>query len=139
MILEIAQLPVRAGEEAAFEAAFDEAQKIIAAQPGYRSHELVRGADAGNGSRYVLLVRWDSVEAHDPGFRQSAGYQTVARTAASLLRTRHRGRAFCDGRGRVERLIDGCTDSATPSRKPTTARRSCCTASTWPSRTVNSS
>jgi heme-degrading monooxygenase HmoA len=75
MILEIAQLPVRAGEEAAFEAAFDAAQKIIAAQPGYRSHELVRGADAGNGSRYVLLVRWDSVEAHDPGFRQSAGYQ----------------------------------------------------------------
>ena len=75
MILEIAQLPVRAGEEAAFEAAFDEAQKIIAAQPGYRSHELVRGTDAGNGSRYVLLVRWDSVEAHDPGFRQSAGYQ----------------------------------------------------------------
>ncbi|SAL68920.1 antibiotic biosynthesis monooxygenase [Caballeronia terrestris] len=75
MILEIAQLPVKAGEKAAFEAAFEEAQKIIAAQPGYRSHELVRGADAGNGSRYVLLVRWDSVEAHDPGFRQSADYQ----------------------------------------------------------------
>ena len=35
----------------------------------------MRGADAGNGSRYVLLVRWDSVEAHDPGFRQSADYQ----------------------------------------------------------------
>ena len=84
MILEIAQLPVKAGEEAAFEAAFDEAQKIIAAQPGYRSHELLRGADADNGSRYVLLVRWDSVEAHDR-LSPVGRLPEVARTAASIL------------------------------------------------------
>jgi heme-degrading monooxygenase HmoA len=76
MILEVAQLPVKAGEEAAFEAAFAEAEKIISAQPGYLSHELVRGADADNGSHYVLLVRWESVAAHQDGFRNSAGYQT---------------------------------------------------------------
>ena len=35
MILEVAQLPVKAGEEAAFEAAFAEAEKIISAQPGF--------------------------------------------------------------------------------------------------------
>ena len=76
MILEVAQLPVKAGEEAAFEAAFAKAEKIISAQPGYLSHELVRGADADNGSHYVLLVRWESVAAHQDGFRNSAGYQT---------------------------------------------------------------
>jgi heme-degrading monooxygenase HmoA len=75
MILEVAHLPVKDGQEAAFEAAFAEAQKLIAAQPGYRSHELTRGADAGNGSHYVLLVRWDTVAAHQDGFRQSADYQ----------------------------------------------------------------
>jgi heme-degrading monooxygenase HmoA len=76
MILEVAHLPVKEGQEPAFEAAFAEAQKLIAAQPGYRSHELMRGADAGNGSHYVLLVRWDSVAAHQDGFRRSAEYQT---------------------------------------------------------------
>lgn len=75
MILEVAQLPVKAGEEAAFEAAFAQAAKIISAQPGFLSHELVRGADAGNGSQYVLLVRWETIEAHQDGFRNSADYQ----------------------------------------------------------------
>jgi heme-degrading monooxygenase HmoA len=75
MILELAHLPVKTGQEAAFEAAFSEARKIIAAQPGYLSHELTRGVDAGNGSHYVLLVRWETVAAHEEGFRRSAGYQ----------------------------------------------------------------
>ena len=75
MILEVARLPVKTGEEAAFEAAFAEAAKIISAQPGYLSHELVRGADADNSSHYVLLVRWESVAAHQDGFRNSAAYQ----------------------------------------------------------------
>jgi heme-degrading monooxygenase HmoA len=75
MILEIALLPVHPGDEEAFETTFAEAQRIIAAQPGYVSHELVRGVDADNGSHYVLLLRWISVDAHDPGFRQSAAYQ----------------------------------------------------------------
>ena len=78
MILEVAQLPVKAGEEAAFEAAFAEAEKIISAQPGFLSHELVRGADADNGSRYVLLVRWETVAAHEEGFRGSADYRRHA-------------------------------------------------------------
>jgi heme-degrading monooxygenase HmoA len=75
MILEIAQLPVKAGQEAAFEAVFAHAEKIISAQPGFLSHELVRGADSNNGSSYVLLVRWETVEAHQEGFRNSADYQ----------------------------------------------------------------
>ena len=40
MILEAAMLDVRPGQEYAFEAAFSEAQTIIASINGYQSHEL---------------------------------------------------------------------------------------------------
>ena len=73
MILEAAQLCVKPGESAAFETAFREAQRIIAAMPGYRSHELQRCLE--REGEYLLLVRWDSVAAHEEGFRKSPQYQ----------------------------------------------------------------
>jgi heme-degrading monooxygenase HmoA len=73
MILELALLDVRPGQGDAFEAAFDEAQRIIAAMPGYLGHELHACIEAEN--RYLLLVRWESVEAHTRGFRGSPEYE----------------------------------------------------------------
>jgi heme-degrading monooxygenase HmoA len=73
MILEAAFLQVRAGESRAFEAAFGEAQRIISSMPGYRSHELQRCLE--REGQYLLLVRWDSVAAHEEGFRKSPQYQ----------------------------------------------------------------
>lgn len=73
MILEAAPLQVRPGQEAAFEAAFRQAQAIISSMPGYRSHELQRCLE--RPSEYLLLVRWDTLEAHTVGFRGSAQYQ----------------------------------------------------------------
>jgi len=73
MILEAAFLQVRAGQSQAFEAAFREAQAIIVSMPGYRSHELQRCIE--REGQYLLLVRWDSVAAHEEGFRRSQGYQ----------------------------------------------------------------
>ena len=73
MILEVAQLQVRAGQEAAFEAAFAEAQRIISSMPGYLGHELQRCLE--RPGHYMLLVRWQTVEDHEIGFRKSAGYQ----------------------------------------------------------------
>ena len=73
MILEHALLPVKAGEEAAFEAAFAEARPIIASMPGFISLRLERGIE--RPSTYLLLVEWQSVEHHEVGFRQSAEYQ----------------------------------------------------------------
>jgi heme-degrading monooxygenase HmoA len=72
MILEAAPLQVRPGQSDAFEAAFREAQAIIASMPGYRSHELQRCLE--REGHYLLLVRWDSVEAHEVGFRKSVQY-----------------------------------------------------------------
>jgi len=73
MILEVAQLQVRAGQEAAFEAAFVEAQRIISSMPGYLGHELQRCLE--HAGHYMLLVRWRTVEDHEIGFRKSAEYQ----------------------------------------------------------------
>lgn len=73
MILESAALQIRAGQPAAFELAFREAQSIIESMPGYISHELQRCLERED--YYLLLVRWESVAAHEDGFRKSACYQ----------------------------------------------------------------
>lgn len=73
MILEAAFLTIKPGQSNAFEAAFREAQAIIAAMPGYLSHELQRCIEQED--RYLLLVRWESVAAHEEGFRKSSGYR----------------------------------------------------------------
>jgi heme-degrading monooxygenase HmoA len=73
VILEVAMLSLRVGEGKAFEAAFAEAQRIISATPGYLGHELQRCLEVND--RYLLLVRWRSVEDHEVGFRQSPRYQ----------------------------------------------------------------
>ena len=73
MILEVAILNVRQGMTEEFESAFREASTIIAAMPGYVSHELRRCVEATD--RYLLLVHWQRLEDHTIGFRQSADYQ----------------------------------------------------------------
>lgn len=73
MVLEHALLTVRAGEQAAFEAAFAEARGIIAAMPGFRSLALSRCVERDDG--YLLLVEWDRLEDHTEGFRGSPEYQ----------------------------------------------------------------
>ncbi len=73
MILEVAILDVKPGLVTEFEAAFKTASMIIASMPGYISHELQRCLETGN--RYILLVRWQKLEDHTVGFRQSPEYQ----------------------------------------------------------------
>ncbi len=72
MILEVATLNVSEGRSAEFEAAFAQASAIISSMSGYLSHELQRCIEVP--SRYVLLVRWASLEDHTIGFRQSEKY-----------------------------------------------------------------
>ena len=73
MILEIAQLQIKPGLTAQFEAAFGQASLIIASMKGYRGHELQHCIE--NDHQYTLLVRWDTLEDHTVGFRQSPQYQ----------------------------------------------------------------
>jgi heme-degrading monooxygenase HmoA len=72
MVLELATLDVKPGQEAAFERDFDVAARIIASSAGYIGHDLQRCIEKRN--RYILLVRWESLAAHIEGFRKSAPY-----------------------------------------------------------------
>ncbi|MDA0782451.1 MAG: antibiotic biosynthesis monooxygenase [Proteobacteria bacterium] len=73
MILETATLDVIPTKTAEFEQAFAKAQKIISSMDGYISHELQKCIEQKN--RYILLVKWQTLENHTVGFRQSEEYQ----------------------------------------------------------------
>lgn len=73
MILEVAVLNVRAGQGDAFVSTFRQASPLIASIPGYVGHELQKCVETPD--RYLLLVQWQTLEAHTIGFRQAAVYQ----------------------------------------------------------------
>lgn len=68
MVLEVARFAVTPGSEDAFAAAVAEGVQLVSATPGFGSARLLRGVESP--SRFVLLVEWDSVAAHE-GFRAS--------------------------------------------------------------------
>jgi heme-degrading monooxygenase HmoA len=72
-ILEQAVLDVRPGRAEAFEVAFAQARAIISAVPGFGGLSLSRSLERPD--RFLLLVRWATLEDHTEGFRGSAGYQ----------------------------------------------------------------
>lgn len=69
MVLEIAPIEVVPGQEEAFAAAYAAARHLVADTPGCRGVRMTRGVESP--SRFVLLVEWDSVEAHEEHFRAS--------------------------------------------------------------------
>ncbi|MBD2563372.1 MULTISPECIES: antibiotic biosynthesis monooxygenase family protein [Nostoc] len=73
MILEAVILNVKSGLEFDFEATFKKASKIISSMDGYLSHELHKCIEVQG--KYLLLVRWETLESHTVGFRNSAEYQ----------------------------------------------------------------
>lgn len=72
MILESAVLDVKPDQTREFEAAFVKAERIISSARGYVSHELRRCIE--KPSRYLLLVRWRTLQDHTISFRESAPY-----------------------------------------------------------------
>jgi heme-degrading monooxygenase HmoA len=73
LILEHAVLEVAPGRMAEYEAALKEALPYISETPGFI--ELEVRACLETPGRYLLLVRWETLEAHTVGFRQSTRYQ----------------------------------------------------------------
>jgi heme-degrading monooxygenase HmoA len=70
MVLELAIFHIHSGREADFERVFPEAEKVISRAAGYLGHQLQRGIE--DEAKYVLLVRWQTLEDHTVGFRESA-------------------------------------------------------------------
>jgi heme-degrading monooxygenase HmoA len=69
MILERALFPIKPGMAGEFAAAFAKARKLLEAAPGFRKLEMRQGIETPD--TFILLVWWDSVEAHMKGFRDS--------------------------------------------------------------------
>lgn len=74
MILEIAILTIKPNMNHEFEAVFKTAVDVIASVPGYISHNLQKCIEVDN--QYLLLVKWQTLEAHTVGFRKSEQLRT---------------------------------------------------------------
>ena len=69
MILEIADIRIWPGQQAAFEAAIDLGLKTVACKAqGFRGAQVNKGIESPE--RYVLQIFWDTLEDHTVGFRQ---------------------------------------------------------------------
>lgn len=73
MILEAVILNVIPNQTQEFENSFRVASAIIAKSKGYIEHELQKCIEVEN--KYLLLIKWETLEHHTVGFRNSAEYQ----------------------------------------------------------------
>ena len=70
MVLELADIRIQAGQNAAFEQAIARGLKtVIANAGGFRGFTVHHGIESPQ--RYVLQIQWDTLEDHTVGFRQS--------------------------------------------------------------------
>jgi heme-degrading monooxygenase HmoA len=67
MVLEVALIDIQPGQEDEFAAAYVKARENLVTTPGCRTVRMTRGIESP--SRFVLLVEWDSVQAHEDNFR----------------------------------------------------------------------
>ncbi|HEX7935296.1 MAG TPA: antibiotic biosynthesis monooxygenase family protein [Paraburkholderia sp.] len=74
MVFEMANIEILPGHAADFEAGVAQALPLFARAAGCHGAELHRVMESED--RYVLLVRWDSVDDHMVRFRQSPDFQT---------------------------------------------------------------
>ena len=73
MVLEVALIDITPGSEEAFAAAYRKGREVLATTPGCRSVRMTRGVETE--TRFVLLVEWDSVEAHEQNFRATDRFE----------------------------------------------------------------
>jgi heme-degrading monooxygenase HmoA len=72
MILEVARFQILAGHEEQFENAYRSVRRFLMQTDGFLSIRMTRGIESR--SRFVLLVEWESVEAHQQNFRNGPQY-----------------------------------------------------------------
>ena len=65
MVLEVALIDVTDAD--GFAAAYRQARQILSGTPGARSVRMTHGIE--RPTRFVLLVEWDSIQAHEENFR----------------------------------------------------------------------
>ena len=83
MILEIAQIDVKPGMEAEFEAGVKQAAAIFKRAKGCKFMTLQRSHEMPQ--RYRLFVQWETLENHTKDFREFARLSRMAKTGRALL------------------------------------------------------
>lgn len=71
MVLEVALIDVTPGAEQSFRDAYEQAKGLPAATSGCGPMRMTQGVETP--TRFVLLIEWESVEAHDV-FRNGDGF-----------------------------------------------------------------
>ncbi|MDN5933246.1 MAG: antibiotic biosynthesis monooxygenase [Pseudonocardia sp.] len=72
MITEIADFAVLADKQEQFADAIRDGLALVGETPGFRGARLTRSIETP--TRFVLLIEWDTVEAHTAGFRESENF-----------------------------------------------------------------
>jgi heme-degrading monooxygenase HmoA len=72
MVTEIADFAVLPDRQEEFADAVRDGLRYVSDTPGFRSARLTRSIETP--TRFVLLIEWDSVEAHTVGFRGSENF-----------------------------------------------------------------
>ena len=117
MVLEVALIDVTPGRRR-FTAAYAQAHPVLAGTPGCRSVRMTRGIESP--SRFVLLVEWDSVEAHVRTSGPPRPVHHLARPDRAVFRRR-------PGGGALHRRLDPACRAAgsarsNRARRPSTAK-----------------
>jgi heme-degrading monooxygenase HmoA len=73
MILEVADIRITPGQQAAFDAAIRRGvETVIARARGFRGYKVNKGIESPE--RYLLMIFWDTLENHTVDFRQSPAF-----------------------------------------------------------------
>jgi heme-degrading monooxygenase HmoA len=73
MILELADIRIQAGQQAAFDEAIQRGlEEVISTAKGFRGYKVNKGIESPE--RYVLMIFWDTLENHTVDFRESPAF-----------------------------------------------------------------
>jgi len=73
MILELADIRIQPGQQAAFDAAIQRGiATVIAKAKGFHGYSIHKGIE--NPERYVLQIFWATLENHTVDFRESSAF-----------------------------------------------------------------
>lgn len=73
MILELADIRIRPGQQNAFEVAIQRGvNEVISKAKGFQGYKVNKGIESPE--RYILQIFWETLENHTIDFRQSAAF-----------------------------------------------------------------
>ena len=73
MILELADIRIHAGQQAAFDEAIQRGlDEVISKAKGFHGYKVNKGIESPE--RYVLMIFWDTLENHTVDFRESPAF-----------------------------------------------------------------